>query len=270
MNGSLTREQVEQLLQPIKPHRVLELRGQSHVPAYDVAAHLTRIFGFGGWDKEILSLELVSADETVTSTNKPAWSVTYSCMLRLTIRNPQGEVVAFYDDGACGTSLQPVKGEAHDMAMKSAISYALKRCAAFGLGDQFGLALYNKGSQKTLVGVTLVLPGDGVKKDADLESHIEAPQSLGNDEMQEDVEVTETVEAPTPEKPRAKDQPESRTPPPLSELQSEIKAHPRYVAMESTAKGEFLSDAVGHQVTSIRSLTDEECEQILAKLQRLS
>ena len=33
-------------------------------------------------------------------------------------------------------------GAAHDLAMKSAISQALKRCAA-NLGDQFGLSLYS-------------------------------------------------------------------------------------------------------------------------------
>jgi hypothetical protein len=185
--GHLTRPQVDQLLEPIRPNRVFSTQGQSHVPAYDVAAHLTRMLGFGGWDKEILSLTLIGERETKTSGGKPAWAITYSCTLRLTIRDPEGREVAHWEDGACGSSTQPQFGEAHDMAMKSAISYALKRCAAFGLGDQFGLSLYNKGNTGALVLKTLVLPEDDAPAPVvDLESHITAPLSLGNDEIDTD------------------------------------------------------------------------------------
>lgn len=178
---SLTAEQIDVLLRPIRPQRVLEAQGQSHVPAYDVAAHLTRVFGFGGWDKQILSLTLVNEDPVKTAGGKDAWRVTYSCTLRLTIKDCVGDRVASWDDGACGTSTLPQRGEAHDMALKSAISYSLKRCAAFGLGDQFGLSLYNKGSLAPLIGKTLVTRGQAQADD--IESHIEAPQSLGNDEL---------------------------------------------------------------------------------------
>jgi hypothetical protein len=179
---SLTAEQVATLLRPIAAHRVLQAQGQSHLPAYDVAAHLTRIFGIGGWDKRILSLNLVAETET---NNK--WTVTYSCTLALTVRDPQGATVATWEDGACGTGInQPQRGEAHDLALKSAISYALKRCAAFGLGDQFGLSLYAKGSTAPLLKKTLVMPEGMVSDPADLESHIEVPRSLGNDERQDD------------------------------------------------------------------------------------
>lgn len=184
MSG-LTREQIEVLLKPIKPSRIFSANGQSHIPAYDVAAHLTRVFGFGGWEKKILSLTLVSEEPTKTKENKDAWRVTYSCTMRLTVKDKFGNPVASWDDGACGTSTLPQKGEAHDMAMKSAISYALKRCAAFGLGDQFGLSLYNKGNRNALIGKTLVMGVRTRAEDAeeqDLESHIPEPQSLGNDE----------------------------------------------------------------------------------------
>jgi hypothetical protein len=52
-------------------------------------------------------------------------------------------------------------------------------------------------------------------------------------------------------------------------LQKEIKAHPKYQAMSSEEKGEFLSDAAGFQVTNIRMLFDEDAEQVLAKLRTL-
>jgi hypothetical protein len=61
----------------------------------------------------------------------------------------------------------------------------LKRCAAFGLGDQFGLSLYNKGSMAALVGKTLVGADSQPGVIPDLESHVEVPRSLGNDERQD-------------------------------------------------------------------------------------
>ena len=46
---SLNAKQVEQLLRPLNPRRVQkDNSGKSHLAGYDVSAHLTRIFGFGG------------------------------------------------------------------------------------------------------------------------------------------------------------------------------------------------------------------------------
>ena len=45
---------------------------------------------------------------------------------------------------------QPSRGDAHDLALKSAVSGALKRCAK-DLGDQYGLGLYDKGSLEPTV-----------------------------------------------------------------------------------------------------------------------
>lgn len=233
--AGLNATQVNALLQPIKAHRVLQANGQSHVPAYDVAAHLTRVLGFGGWDKEILSLMLVSESPAVTKNKKDAWAVTYACTLRLTIKDPGGETVACYDDGACGSALLPDQGEAHDMAMKSAISYALKRCAAFGLGDQFGLSLYNKGNVKALIGTTLVKPEGVIASPVDLESHIPVPESMGNDESEGEIDH-------------------------LADLAAGLGAS----GLTSEERKAFIEDAVGHAVEKFSDLTQDE-----AKLARL-
>jgi hypothetical protein len=144
--------QVEQLLRPVNPRRVQrDNHGMSHLAAYDVSAHLTRIFGFGGWRKEILSLELVEsvAVPDPKRGDRLGWWVTYRCSMRLHVGDWQN------DDGATGSAENlPSFGDAHDFALKNAISYALKRCAK-DLGDQFGLSLYNKGSVKALIGRTL-------------------------------------------------------------------------------------------------------------------
>lgn len=177
--GQLSQDQVAVLLRPIRSNRVLQAQGQSHVPAYDVIAHLTRMFGFEGWDKEIRSIELVgerSHQSTKDGKPRTGWWVTYRCHMRLTIYDQDGRVVKVIEDGATGSAEnQPSYGDAHDLAYKNAISYAIKRCAK-DLGDQFGLSLYNRGSQKALVGKIVESHED------DVDTHIEEPQTLGNDE----------------------------------------------------------------------------------------
>jgi hypothetical protein len=75
--------------------------------------------------------------------------------MRLTIRDEHGKEVCHYEDGSTATAQNQTLGDAHDLAMKSAISLAKKR-AAINLGDQFGLSLYNKGQMSALVKGTLV------------------------------------------------------------------------------------------------------------------
>lgn len=164
----LNQKQIEQLLRPVHPRRVQRDRtGNSHLAGYDVSAHLTRIFGFGGWEKHIRSLDLVSEDSK-TEGSRTGWWVTYRCLMTLDVKDPAGVVIWSGDDGATGSASNlPSRGDAHDFAVKNAITYALKRCAK-DLGDQFGLSLYNKGSMDALVGRTLAM-GEG---SGDVESAI--------------------------------------------------------------------------------------------------
>ena len=270
----LNSEQVTQLLKPIKPSRIKTEGGQAHIPAYDVAAHLTRIFGFGNWDTQLLSHTcLFETGDERTGKNKDGtnrtytvWTVGYSATVRLTIKDEVGNPVASWENGAAGDAVnQPSRADAHHLAMTTAISTALKRCAAFGLGDQFGLSLYNKGSAAMLVGKTLVGEPVGGTQPTDLESHIPKPESLGNDERQIVEDVTSGAPdaflgdgtPPAPQPTRADG---------LTDLQAEIRACERYKAMSSADKGAFLSDNAGYEVKSIRDLSDDDCEQILARL----
>ena len=187
MSG-LRQDQVDTLLRPIRPRRVLKDRdGMSHVAAYDVIAHMNRVFGFGNWDTDVVRLELIREhSDTVTKNGKDrlGWWVTYLCVLRLTVRDPHGVEVCHYEDSATGSAQNmPFFGDAHDFAVKNAVSYAVKRCAK-NFGDQFGLALYGKGSTDALVGRTLVMPGASGESVHDVEEHAPAAVSLGNDERE--------------------------------------------------------------------------------------
>ena len=194
--GELTADQVWQLLAPIAPTRVLTANGQSHVSQQDVTAHLMRVFGFGGFDTELLGLEQVfETERTNPATGEliGRWDVCYRATLRLTVKDQYGRVVAHHEDGSTGLAEnQPKRGDAHDLAMKSAISLAKKRCA-INWGDQFGLSLYNKGQQAALVspkvdGVVHVPLGNRhlfpevAAADHDMQANVPAQVSLGNDE----------------------------------------------------------------------------------------
>jgi len=173
-----TEKQITQLLAPINAKRVLrDGKGNAHVAQQDVTAHLTRIFGFGGWDKQVLSVELVY--ESPRDETGKRWDVCYKALVRLTVKDDQGNVSAVYEDGSMGVAQNQTRGDAHDLAYKSAISLSTKR-AAKDLGDQFGLSLYNKGQMTALVGATLVGLPDKVE---DVEAHVEQQVSLGNDEI---------------------------------------------------------------------------------------
>lgn len=202
----LTTDQVRQLLAPINPSRVLaDPRGNSHVSQQDVTAHLSRIFGFGNFDTEVLTLELVFEEPRLPAptgdgthdnplvvpriSHSTRWDVCYRCRFRLTVKNFDGSVLAFYEDASCGDAQNQNRQDAHDLAMKSAISTAKKRCA-INLGDQFGLSLYNKGQLSALVRGTLIMP-DGLARKEDVQEGVEKQVSLGIDEIEKSPEPTE-------------------------------------------------------------------------------
>ena len=208
--GVFTDKQREVLLRPVRPGRVLQAQGQSHLPAFDVEAHLTRMFGFEGWDKEVIKLWLISEDSTVTTKpgsgeERTGWFVTYGCHMRITIRDIHGRTAKVLDGTATGSAQNlPSRGDAHDFALKNADSYALKR-ACKALGDQFGLSLYNKGNMDALVKAVVAYEGDEPEA-------YPIPQTLGHEEggpmVAQSAPTSAPVQAaaatsPTPEVPAA-------------------------------------------------------------------
>src|SRR5690606_16814227 len=153
---SLNARQVEQLLRPIHKNRVLrDGKGHAHVSQQDILAHLIRVFGFGNFDIEVLNAGVVFEEsyekQKKNKEGKPygdpftAWAVCYRAIVRLAVRDPEGNELCHYENGSTATAQgQPARGDAHDLAYKSAISLSVKR-AAIALGDQFGVSVYNKG-----------------------------------------------------------------------------------------------------------------------------
>lgn len=187
--GSLDRDQVESLLRAIAPARVMaDGKGHAHVSQQDVTAHLIRTFGFGGFDTRILSLDLVF--EMPRDDKGQRWDVCYRATVELTIRNRGGETVATYQNVSTGDAQNQKRADGHDLAAKSAVSLATKRCA-INLGDQFGLSLYNKGQMAALVRRTLVMPDApaDAEEAADMQEGVPQQVAMGaheDDTMSED------------------------------------------------------------------------------------
>jgi recombination DNA repair RAD52 pathway protein len=170
-------------------------KGHSHVSQQDITAHLIRVFGFGSFDTEVLDVQCVFQEPThsiskgKTEPDPNRFDVCYRALIRLTVRNAEGEVVCRFEDGSTATALNQTKGDGHDLAYKSALSLSKKR-AAINLGDQFGLSLYNKGQMSALVMATMV---DGMREgsedDADVQEGVSQQLSLGNDEIDHDPEA---------------------------------------------------------------------------------
>ena len=154
----LTPEQTAYLLQGIHPSRVSrDPKGFAHVEAWEIRRTLIRVFGHGGWSTDLQDMTLVKEVEQ-TAGDRSRWTVIYRATVVLTVRTADGRELCRYHGTAIGEAVnQPSLPDAHDMALKSADSQALKR-AAVNLGDQFGLSLYNDGATEPVVKRTLASP----------------------------------------------------------------------------------------------------------------
>lgn len=111
-----------------------------YIEGWHAIAEANRIFGFGGWSSEILSLIMAGQPYENQKGNKV---VNYICQMRVTVGGVTREDVGF------GSGISSDLGSAHEGATKEATTDALKRTLRT-FGNQFGLALYDK--QKSNVG----------------------------------------------------------------------------------------------------------------------
>lgn len=149
----LTDHQISWLLSGIDPNRIgRDAKGFAHLEAWDVRRHLIRVFGIGGYTTDQQEMTLVKEIERPPDedSHRTRWTVIYRCTVVLTVMVRGVELGHWHGTAAGDATNFPSLADAHDMAMKTADSQALKR-AAVNLGDQFGLSLYNNGSRNPVV-----------------------------------------------------------------------------------------------------------------------
>lgn len=281
----LTADQLNMLLTPLNPNRVKDHKGNAHLEAWDVRRWLTRIFGFGGWDDEILSMDCI---HSVTSPigNDPSplkhrCTAVYRVTMRLIVKDQCGNVLGHWDDGATGEGINQVSvGDAHDLALKAALSQALKRCAV-NLGDQFGLSLYNKGDLRGVVVRTLghpVLtapvdaPEDAPVLGGELEEQHEAPQDPAPQVRQEQPQRPNGVQRSRPSEPAGEWN--GDTPPPAQQAGQQPASRPQLnmlAVVLGKKRGNLsrperlgaVAKLVGRPLASSADLTKREASRVI-------
>lgn len=257
----LTDEQVTQLLQPIHGSRVLaDGKGHAHVSQQDILAHLIRVFGFGHFDIEVLDVECVFEMPAVK--NKERFDVCYRALVRLTIRDVNGDQLAHYENGSTATAQNQTRGDAHDLAYKSAISLSVKR-AAIALGDQFGLSLYNKGQRSALVRGLVV-----TAKGKDVQDGVPQQVSMGNDEIDAslDGEQQRATEPMKRQPPKAAPD-EAFTPDPITTAQiKHLSALVTDLGLTREQKLAGAASVAGRPIESTKELSKDEATRVIKSL----
>jgi recombination DNA repair RAD52 pathway protein len=184
--GRLSPEQYEVLRKPLNATRIAK-RSQggkqlSYLESWEVRAHLIRVFGYTGFDSDLIDYAFVGQRdyESKGDDPKPMVEIIYSAKMRLVVRDREGVELCHYTEGAVGSASGPASmlGEHHDNALKTAASDALKRCA-INLGTQFGLSLYDNGSTRDVVKKTLAPPVGYVEQEPTEEQIKQLQHSLG-------------------------------------------------------------------------------------------
>lgn len=199
----LTAEQVDALLRPLNSQRVATRKQSgkdlSYLESWDVKRCLIRVFGFTGFDSEVISEEFIN-EYPYTSVQKkqgndvevPMLEIVYRARVQLKVKCRCGNHLATYSEGSVGSATvsaaSGAKGDAHDNALKTAASDALKRCA-INLGTQFGLSLYNHGDRNDVVGMVLVNGVPPVEQTDEQKAALE--RSLNATKVDEPVTPTE-------------------------------------------------------------------------------
>lgn len=113
----------------------------SYLEGYYVIDRLNKVLGQGNWNKEIKELKCVFAGE-VQRGGGSVFATSYTCVLVL--YGKIGDRAFHIEDVGYGDGTDKVSpGKAHELAVKEAVTDAIKRCAK-DLGMSMGLALYDK------------------------------------------------------------------------------------------------------------------------------
>lgn len=104
----------------------------NYIEGWHAIAEANRIFGFNGWSYTLDQLHLTNA-----TCDEDKHRVGYFARVTVTVDGVQR------GDVGHGQGFGKSEGDAHDSAVKEAVTDALKRCLRT-FGNPFGLALYDK------------------------------------------------------------------------------------------------------------------------------
>ena len=119
----------------------------SYLKGHYVIDRLNQVFGSLGWATDLVSLDKLHEGAIKNRYDQDVHYVSYKAIVRLVVETAlaDGSVLKTahtdvgFGDGQDGAN----PGKSHELAMKEAVTDAMKRCAK-NLGQSMGLALYDK------------------------------------------------------------------------------------------------------------------------------
>src|ERR1700682_3002225 len=161
MNG-FTDRQLKKLATPLDRARVQtrEHDGKtlSYIEGWFAISEANRIFGYDGWDREMVQFERVfersRSDGTLCA---------YFARVRVRVRASSTTILR--EGTGFGQATASFAGEAHERALKAAETDATKRALAT-FGGRFGLLLYDKDRSDSVASA-----GDVASRGRDLRKH---------------------------------------------------------------------------------------------------
>ncbi len=120
--------------------REVEGRTIAYLEGWHVIAEANRIFGFDGWDRE-----LVDSSCVYTRQQGERFNAAYVARIRIKVR--AGEHWVTREGSGAGESSASTPGQAHELALKAAETDATKR-AFMTFGNPFGLSLYGPAKEE--------------------------------------------------------------------------------------------------------------------------
>jgi DNA recombination protein Rad52 len=141
---ALEAQQIRKLRAPLRARhiRTREVDGKalSYVEGWHVIAEANRIFGFDGWDRELVEQACV-----YTKQIGDRFNAAYTARIRVTVRAGDSRIVR--EGSGAGEASAASPGQAHELAMKAAETDATKR-ALMTFGNAFGLSLYGPAKEQ--------------------------------------------------------------------------------------------------------------------------
>jgi DNA recombination protein Rad52 len=146
-------EQISELSAPLDRSYVRERsqsnRTFSYIEGWHAIAEANRIFGFDGWDRNVLEYKCVSEKQRkIGRDGRDGWAVSYIVHCRVRVSS------VIRDGMGSGHGIDQDLGLAHESAIKEAETDAMKR-ALMTFGNPFGLALYDK-DQKNVADIVKI------------------------------------------------------------------------------------------------------------------
>src|SRR5436190_11482036 len=132
-----TRALAEKLDRRHVQTRNVEGRDISYIQGWFAIAEANAIFGFGGWDREMIHF-----DRAYERSRGEITSCAYVARVRIRVRTRDGVILR--EGTGWGASSGKTLADIHERAIKAAETDATKRALAT-FGNRFGLCLYDKG-----------------------------------------------------------------------------------------------------------------------------